>query len=130
MPSRTHNTIIDETVILRYLLNDDKRQSAQARKLIETGRACTYPEILARVAIILRDIYHVPRTVIGATLVMLLDEINVPEENVVRYASRLFGSSPLDYLDCLMVARNTVSGIPFLSFDKPVMKRTFSVEKD
>ncbi|ACU93822.1 predicted nucleic-acid-binding protein, contains PIN domain protein [Cryptobacterium curtum DSM 15641] len=127
MPSKKINTIIDETVILRYLLNDNKAQARQARKIIETGIACTYPEIIARVAVCLRDVHRVPRTVIAASLIALLDEVNVPEEAVVRYASRLFGSSPLDYVDCLMVARNTVSGIPFVSFDKPIMKRTFTV---
>ena len=46
------------------------------------------------------------------------------EEDVVRYASRLFGSSMLDYVDCLLVARNALYGNQIMSFDKPLLKRT------
>lgn len=120
-------TIIDETVIMRYLLNDDKKQAAQARKLILSGEAHTYPEILARVAVSLRDVYRVPRSIIGTTLVDLLDDVQVDDSDVVRYASRLFGSTALDYVDCLMLARNTIRGLPVLTFDKGILKRTLKV---
>ncbi len=116
--------LIDETVILRYVLEDDKRYFKEACTVISTGEAYTYPEIFARVAVSLRDVYRVPRTQIGYTLDELLNDINVVDEDVVRYASRLFGSSMLDYVDCLMVARNALRGEQILSFDKPLMKRT------
>ena len=34
-------TIVDETIILRYLLNDEKRQSAEAARIIGQGDAYT-----------------------------------------------------------------------------------------
>lgn len=117
-------TIIDETVILRYVLNDNKKQAKQAHDLILSGDAYTYPEIFARVAVTLRDAYRVPRSVIGTTLCMLLDDIQVTDEDIVRYASRLFGSSLLDYADCLMIARNALQNLPIMTFDKPLMKRS------
>ena len=119
--------LIDETVILRYLLGDHKTNSKEAADAIATGEAYTYPEIFARVAVTLRDIYRVPRSQIGYTLVALLDDIYVVEEDVVRYASRLFGSSMLDYVDCLMVARNALYNTPVMSYDKPLMKRMLTL---
>ena len=116
--------LIDETVILRYLLNDQKGHSREAAKAIATGEAYTYPEILARVAVSLRDVYRVPRSQIGYTLIELMDDIYVVYEDVARYASRLFGSSMLDFVDCLLVARNALHGEKIMSFDKPLMKRT------
>ena len=116
--------LIDETVILRYLLKDHKGNYKEACDVIATGEAYTYPEIFARVAISLRDIYRVPRSQIGFTLLELMEDIYVVEEDVVRYASRLFGSSMLDYVDCLLVARNAINGEQVMSFDKPLMKRT------
>lgn len=39
------STIIDETVILRYLLDDDEVLSPRAAKVIATRTARVYPEI-------------------------------------------------------------------------------------
>ena len=118
--------LIDETVILRYLLEDDKNKFKEASYAIASGEVYTYPEIFARVAVTLRDVYSVPRTQIGHVLIELLNDITVVDEEVVRYASRLFGSSMLDYIDCLLVARNNLQGAKLLSFDKSIMKRMLS----
>lgn len=119
--------LIDETVILRYLLEDDKKGFKEASAAIGTGQAYTYPEIMARVAVTLRDVYRVPRSQIGYVMLSLLDDIHVHEEDVVRYACRLFGSSMLDYVDCLLVARNALRGESVMTFDKPLLKRTLSL---
>jgi len=119
--------LIDETVILRYVLEDDKKQFKEASDAIASGEAYTYPEIFARVAVTLRDVYRVPRSQIGYVLMELLEDITVVDEDVVRYASRLFGSSMLDYVDCLLVAHNSLEGARVLSFDKPLMKRTLTL---
>ena len=116
-------TIIDETVILRYVLNDNKKQAEEAASVIATGRAYTYPEIIARVAVTLRDVDNVPRTMIGEALTMLLDDICVNEEDVIRLACRYFGTTPLDFTDCMLIARNVLRGYRVLSFDKAVLKR-------
>ena len=84
----------------------------------EKTPSCTYESI---------HVYRVPRSQIGYTLMTLLDDIYVVDEDVVRYASRLFGSSMLDYVDCLLVARNVLHGEHILSFDKPLLKRTLSL---
>lgn len=115
--------LIDETVILRYLLEDDKKGFKDASEVISSGEAYTYPEIIARVAVSLRDVYRVPRSQIGYTLLELLDDITVVDEDVVRYAARLFGSSMLDFVDCILVARNTLHDQQVMSFDKPLLKR-------
>lgn len=116
--------LIDETVILRYLLEDNKSQFKEACSVISDGKAYTYPEIIARVAVTLRDVYRVPRSQIGYTLIELLNDVYVIDEEIVRYASRLFGSSMLDFVDCLLIARNALEGAQIMSFDKPLMKRT------
>lgn len=115
--------LIDETVILRYLLDDRKSLSDEAARAIGTGEAYTYPEIYARAAVTLSDVYRVPRSQIAYSLLELLDDIFVIDEEAVRYATRLFGSSMLDFIDCLLVARNALEGARVLSFDKPLMKR-------
>lgn len=121
------HTVIDESVILRYLLDDDKTKSEQAFNIISTGKARTYPETIACVAITLRDVYHVPRTVIGTALLYLLEDVHINDQAVVEYSVRLFASTVLDYNDCLLLARNAVAGNPIVTFDKPILKRSFKI---
>lgn len=73
------STIIDETVILRYLLNDDEVLSPRAAKVIATRTARVYPEIITRVVVTLRDVYKVPRVEIAAAMKKLLDDAMVDE---------------------------------------------------
>lgn len=73
------STIIDETVILRYLLNDDEVLSPRAAKVIATRTARAYPEIITRVAVTLRDVYKVPRVEIATAMTKLLDDVMVDE---------------------------------------------------
>lgn len=81
------STIIDETVILRYLLNDDEVLSPRAAKVIATRTARVYPEIITRVVVTLRDVYKVPRVEIAAAMKRLLDDVMVDEPTVVALAS-------------------------------------------
>lgn len=115
--------IIDETVILRYVLADNKRQAKQAAEAIAGGQAYTYPDILARAAVTLRDVYRVPRSIIGETLSRVLDEVHVMEPDVIRLACRYFGTTQLDFTDCMIMARNVLRGYDVLSFDKGLSRR-------
>lgn len=117
------HTIIDETVLLRYLLDDNKRQANEAAAVIATGLAYTYPEILARTAVTLRDVYAVPRETIGRALDAVLDEVKVGDEDIVRLACRMFATSQLDFTDCMMLARNTLRNCRLLSFSRGIAKR-------
>lgn len=85
------STIIDETVILRYLLDDDEVLSPRAAKVIATRTARVYPEIITRVAVTLRDVYKVPRVEIATAMTKLLDDVMVDEPTVVSLAVKLFG---------------------------------------
>lgn len=120
--------IIDETIMLRYLLDDDARLSKKAREIIARGDAFSYPEIIARCAVTLRDVYQVPRSVIGSALSSLLEDITVDEDDVIRLAARLFGTTKLDFTDCMLVARNVLYGDEVASFDKPLMRQVIAAE--
>lgn len=115
--------ILDESAMLRYLLNDNKKQAREVRRFITTGNVYTYPELLARVAVTLRDTYNIPRKVIGEALSTMLDDVIVGEEDSVRLACRLFGNTNHDFTDCLLLARNTLRGYRILSYDKGKQKR-------
>lgn len=110
------STIIDETVILRYLLDDDEVLSPRAAKVIATRTARVYPEIITRVVVTLRDVYKVPRVEITAATKRLLDDVMVDEPTVVALAVKLFGKTHMDFTDCLLAARTAIYNDDVVSF--------------
>lgn len=115
------STIIDETVILRYLL-DDEVLSPRAAKVIATRTARVYPEIITRVAVTLRDVYKVPRVEIATAMTKLLDDVMVDEPTVVSLAVKLFGKTHMDFTDCLLAARTAIYNDDVVSFGKPIIQ--------
>lgn len=115
------STIIDETVILRYLLDDDVL-SPRAAKVIATRTARVYPEIITRVVVTLRDVYKVPRVDIAAAMKRLLDDVMVDEPTVVALAIKLFGKTHMDFTDCLLAARTAIYNDNVVSFGKPIIQ--------
>lgn len=115
------STIIDETVILRYLL-DDEVLSPRAAKVIATRTARVYPEIITRVAVTLRDVYKVPRVEIATAMTKLLDDVMVDEPTVVVLAIKLFGKTHMDFTDCLLAARTAIYNDDVVSFGKPIIQ--------
>lgn len=116
------STIIDETVILRYLLNDDEVLSPRAAKVIATRTARVYPEIITRVVVTLRDVYKVPRVEIAAAMKRLLDDVMVDEPTVVALAVKLFGKTHMDFTDCLLADRTAIYNDDVVSFGKPIIQ--------
>lgn len=116
------STIIDETVILRYLLDDDEVLSPRAAKVIATRTARVYPEIITRAVVTLRDVYKVPRVEIAAAMKRLLDDVMVDEPTVVALAVKLFGKTHMDFTDCLLAARTAIYNDDVVSFGKPIIQ--------
>lgn len=116
------STIVDETVILRYLLDDDPVLSPRAAKVIASRTVRVYPEIITRVIVTLRDVYKVPRIEIARTMTALLDDVMVDEPTVIAFALKLFGRTHLDFTDCLLAARTAIYNDDVLSFGKPVIQ--------
>ena len=116
------STIIDETVILRYLLDDDEVLSPRAAKVIAGCAARVYPEIITRVVVTLRDVYKVPRITIAAAMTKLLDDVMVDEPTVVAFAIKLFGRTHMDFTDCLLAARTAIYNDDVVSFGKPIIQ--------
>lgn len=113
-------TIVDETVLLRYLLDDDARASAKARRLIASGCAQAYPEVAALTVHLLEHDYHVPRSLIGTVMELLADDVSFEDGAVVRLAARLYAGNRLSFTACLTAARNVLTSHPVATFNKPL----------
>ena len=116
------NKLLDANAILRYLLNDIEEQAETVEKAIKNG-AYTIPEVMAEVVYVLCGVYECERKEIADTIRVLLDEIDISDKPVILSALDLFGSTNLDYVDCILVARAVVLNENVLTFDKKLTKQ-------
>lgn len=113
--------IADANIILRYLLQDVEEQFEYARSAIEEGCEITV-EILAEVVYVLEGVYHVPRKLISATLIDLMDIVHIERYDEAVDALKLFSIKKLDFVDCLLVAMNQIHGRAIITFDKKLKR--------
>ena len=116
------STIIDETVILRYLLDDDEVLSPRAAKVIATRTARVYPEIITRVVVTLRDVYKVPRVEIATAMKGCSMTSWSTSPPLSPFAIKLFGKTHMDFTDCLLAARTAIYNDDVVSFGKPIIQ--------
>ncbi len=109
--------LIDANVILRYLLDDDKKQSERAAMVIAEG-AFTLSAVIAEVVYVLQGVYKVERNEVRDTIISLLNEVDVDNEPVIKEALKLYAVEKIDYLDGILVARARFLGEDVFSFDK------------
>lgn len=117
-------TIVDETVLLHYLLDDEPRPSAKARRLIASGCAQAYPETAALTVQLLEEDYRVPRSLIGTVMELLADDVSFQDGATVRLAARLYAGNRLSFTACLIAARNVLTDYPVETFNKQLSNIT------
>lgn len=114
--------IVDKTVLLHYLLDNDARRSPKARRTIAGGTARAYPETVVATVAALEDEYHVPRSLIGTVLPLLADDVSMEDGAAMRLAARLYGTSKLTFAECLLAARSILTGYSVETFNKQLSR--------
>ena len=121
---------LDTNVLMRYLAQDDARQSAQATRLIESlspqQPGFVGMVILVELAWVLESCYEASHATITATLDRLLRTKSLVLENpeTVARALRLFGAGHKDFADCLIACSATAAGCGLVySFDKAAIRQ-------
>lgn len=118
-------TGLDTNVLVRYLAQDDPRQSAQANRLIEsfTAEAPGHVSIvvLAETAWVLEDLYGTSRARIAEIVEMLLqtETLVVSAATVVRQALAGFSKGRADFADHLIERLDAAAGCErTMTFDR------------
>ncbi|HOV39042.1 MAG TPA: PIN domain-containing protein [Spirochaetales bacterium] len=116
-------TVIDANIVLRYLLDDIPDQADKAAKLIEKQKVLIPHEVLAEVVYVLSGVYSVDRTEIASALRNFLAQstVHVTKKDVASVAIDLYGSSRLDFVDCLLVGWHH-AGRKVATFDQELMR--------
>ena len=123
-------TGLDTNVVIRFLMQDDSRQSAVANRVFE-GLSANEPGFVALVSIVeiewvLSGSYGLARPQIAAALEGLLraPEIVVENAETVWRALRIFKGAKADFADCLIERSGAAAGCQrTLTFDVAAAKR-------
>ena len=120
--------LVDANVVLRYLLHDVESQQKEVDELIASGVA-TIPEVFPEIVYVLGKSYGVSRQQISEALLTVLDEIDVAHKAVMIHASKLYGETNLDFVDCALTAYHKIEGVEVFTFDKDLNKLLKREEK-
>jgi predicted nucleic-acid-binding protein len=121
---------LDTNVLIRYLVQDDRRQYEKAKRLIhrEVGkgeRVLVNLLVLLEVEWVLRSRYELSKAEILAVFSALLDagDLAFEDETSVEYALYSWKDSAADFADCLIEARNRRLGCrATATFDAKALK--------
>jgi predicted nucleic-acid-binding protein len=120
---------LDTNVLVRYIMQDDPRQSPKANRLMESLSAES-PGFVPLVAIVelvwvLSSSYRLSRAQVAAALELLLrgKELVVDRADIVLIALRRFGNGGADFADCLIESTAGSAGCSAtMTFDAGAVK--------
>ncbi len=114
--------ILDTNYLLRYILHDDEQMFQKACSAVESG-ASTRLESIPEVIYVLAGSFGVSRKDIAAALTDLLDDVDVPQKELVLDALSLFSETKLDYVDCIYIAESKARNERVLTFDRKMVAK-------
>jgi predicted nucleic acid-binding protein len=117
--------LIDANVILRFLLADDDRQSAEAEEfLLEApeGSLSLSPLTLAEVTWVLLSHHEVPRELVASALQRVVALPSIRAGDTLLDAVARFAASSVDFADCALAAEAAAQGAVAVSFDKDLRR--------
>lgn len=121
---------LDTNVLVRYIVQDDKSQSASASRLIERELSAEVPGFVSLIVLVelvwvLESCYGCTRTDIATVVERLLrvKQISVQDAETAWRALRQFISGKADFSDCLIERLGHAHGCQHTStFDKAAAK--------
>jgi predicted nucleic-acid-binding protein len=127
---------LDTNVLVRYLAQDDKAQSAIATKLIEQTLTASKPGFISTVSLVevvwvLEGCYNCTRDEVIDIVERLLrvKQLRVQDAEVVWQAVRLFRNGKADFADCLIERAGGAHACEHtVSFDKAAVKAAGMVQ--
>lgn len=122
---------LDTNVLVRYVAQDDPKQSPKASALIESF-TINSPGFVTAVSVVelvwvLQSCYESTKSQIILVLETLLRtrELKIENADVVWQALRLFSDSKADFADCLIERSAKAAGCDYVvSFDSKAIKTT------
>lgn len=128
---------LDTNVLVRYIAQDDRKQSPLATRLIETE--CTQEDpgfvslvVLVELVWVSESCYDATRAQIAEILEKILSarQLVVQDAEIAWQALRIFESSKADFADCLAVRLATAAGCDSIAtFDRAAARAGMTLVK-
>jgi predicted nucleic-acid-binding protein len=114
-------TRIDANVILRFLLADNEEMFKISKEIMHENIYISN-EVLAEVIYVLEKFYKFKRGIIFDKLYKLIGLKNIfnYDKQFLLKALEIYGTSNLDFVDCLLCAFSEIDDI--VTFDKKLLK--------
>jgi predicted nucleic-acid-binding protein len=117
---------LDTNVLVRYLTQDDPRQSKRANAVIESALASgerlhVDTIVLCELVWVLRGAYRLDRATVAASLLQLIDaaQLSLDDRDLVREAAHRYRTGPGDFADYAIGLRDRAAGCETtLTFDR------------
>jgi predicted nucleic-acid-binding protein len=117
---------LDTNVLVRYLTQDDPRQSKRANAVIDGAlagedRLHIDTIVLCELVWVLRAAYRLDRATVAATLLKLIGaaQLSLDDRDLLREAADRYRVGPGDFADYAIALRNRAAGCePTLTFDR------------
>jgi len=116
--------IFDTNAILRYILRDNPEMAEEVKRHLFRDICFIPVEVVAEIVYVLSKVYRVERDVIAQTITNIanVDNIMVAQNSVVLHALRVYASTTLDFVDCLLIGYAKEDGYAIFTFDKKLLK--------
>lgn len=114
------NIIVDSNVLLRFLLNDDQKQSVAARKTLAKAQLIALPlPVLCETVWVLLQGYKMERHVIADALEVFINSANVKTNQAAVALGLTLLRAGGDFADGVICSEGqNLGGDTFVSFDK------------
>ncbi len=117
--------LIDANVVLRFLLADDDRQSAEAEDLLTRapeGSLHLSALTVAEVTWVLTAHFETPRDLVARAIQRVLALPSIRTDDTLLDAVARFSATTLDFADCALAAEAAAKGKIAVSFDKDLRR--------
>ena len=113
--------IIDTNYALRYLIQDDYNLAVKAKEVLDEG-AYILPESIVEIVYVLSKVYKTERRDIYFAIIDLLQDVEMIDKQLYEDSARIYGRTKLDYVDCVLIARNKMFNDKIYTFDSRLNK--------
>lgn len=123
--------IADANVVLRYLLDDNKKQANMAAQVLENENVFIPFEVIAEIVYVLIKVYQVDKKKLCTQLSALLTYPNIAtnDDDVIFHSFLIFQKKNFDFVDSILCAYKVIRGYEIITFDEQIKKYKTSNDK-
>ncbi|MBQ8385700.1 MAG: PIN domain-containing protein [Spirochaetaceae bacterium] len=118
---------VDTNILLRFIIDDNKELADIAENILKLDECHLLPEVIPEIIYVLRSVYKYRREDIAQAIQRLLPLVVVKEQLLTNLALTYFAQFNLDYVDCILLARNKLYGREVATFDKELEQKLATV---